>query len=147
MVSTFGALTCQWFPHLEPKRVNGFHFWRPNPSMISTLWTYTTGFQWNSFGHHWHVLAPNVETIDTFGLRVSTVKMAFFLFFRQNQGNQDFSPVHKWLFRSQLQHIKSFWNMIGSLLSNKIVTPFFGFRHSFSNIHIFCPQLWKVSKG
>ena len=37
MVSTLGAETRQWFPHLEPKRVNGFHIWSRNASMVSTL--------------------------------------------------------------------------------------------------------------
>ena len=66
--------------------------------MVPTLETYTTGFHWNSFGHHWHVWAPNeetidafglqmwnhwhvwipkVETIDAFGFRISTVKVTF----------------------------------------------------------------------
>ena len=52
-------------------------------------------------GNHRHVLAPNVETIDPFqapnvetidtmGLRVSTMEVAFFLFFRQKEENSGF---------------------------------------------------------
>ena len=44
MVSTFGTQTCQWFPHLDPKCVNGFHIWSPNVSMVSTFGAQTC--QW-----------------------------------------------------------------------------------------------------
>ena len=110
MVSTLGAQMCQWFPHLEPKRVNGFRLgaqtrqWSPHLSLnwftvrecteivLDTIDTF--GLQmWKPLthlgsqcGNHWHIWAPKVETIDTFGLHVSTVKVALFLFFRQKEG-------------------------------------------------------------
>ena len=77
-------------------------------------------------GNHWRVWAPNVETIDTFGLpkwkplthlgsTLAPWRWLFSYFSGKKRGNQDFSPKNKWMFRSQLQYIKSFWSLIGSL--------------------------------
>ena len=72
-------------------------------------------FLGSKWGNQWGVWALKVKTIYAFELCISTVKVSFFLLFRQKKGKSGFSPMNKWLFWSQLQHIKSFWNMIGSL--------------------------------
>ena len=126
MVSTFGARTRQWFTHceltlrdfteivLDTIDTFGLQMWKPLTRLGSKC------------GNRWRVWAPNVETIDTFGLpkwkplthlgsTLAPWRWLFSYFSGKKRGNQEFSPMNKWLFRSQLQHIKSFWNMIGSL--------------------------------
>ena len=66
------------------------HMWKKWAQMSACVLTRLG----SKYEDYWHIWAPNVETIDEFELRVSTVEVSFPLFSGKKSEIQDFSPMN-----------------------------------------------------